>query len=259
MQTSYDTIGAYDQDAVNGFRPDFINQFIEKCEIKANDKVLDAMGGDGNLALKIYDAHPDIELTSADISKVQTDIARQRLSNNVRVLTCDLVNEKLFDGEFDKIVIKSGTHEIPKADQLKLYTNLFRALKPGGKLINLGILLDTEEIRAEINQLNYYRSTLAGVTQDITNRHFLTRKEFYNWLKEAGFADVESKDSFHYSIDMGILTEQYLKNDPESLIKMNGVATSLHQMRNNNLAILKKDWVIHMPGEITIATKSIAQ
>jgi SAM-dependent methyltransferase len=164
-----------------------------------------------------------------------------------------------FENKFDLVMIKSGNHEIPNNSQLNLYKNIFKALRPGGKFVNLGILLGSDKLRQEINFLNKYRSEMADAIKDIKNRHFLTRDEYYAFLAEAGFQNVEARDKFFYEIDMGVLTSEYLENDPMKRIIMNGVVSQMKEFRNQNLTNLKTDWSVKFPGEITIAHKAFNQ
>ena len=46
-------IGKYNQDQINGFDQDFLESFVGLLNLENAEKVLDAMGGDGNLARRI--------------------------------------------------------------------------------------------------------------------------------------------------------------------------------------------------------------
>lgn len=259
MQSMYDKIGKYDQDRINGFKDGFINDFIHSCNIKKGDVVLDAMAGDGNLSERILALHPETNLTTTDLSEAQCKIASEKLGNKSTVIRLDLTTQCPFENLFDIIIIKSGNHEIPLSKQQNLYDNIFKALKPNGRFINLGILLPQNDLRADLNTLNEYRSNLAGVPVDIKNRHFLTGTEFYSFLSNSGFTKITSQENFNYEIDMNILSEHYFKNDPQKKIIMNGIVTNLFKFREHKLAILKDDWVVKLPGEITVSHKPLNQ
>ena len=259
QQTMYDKVGEYNQDQINGFDEAFIYDFIQMCSIKKGEKVLDAMAGDGNLSKKIIQRHPEIDLTTTDICETQCGIAAHRLGEDSKVLALDFTQEQPFENEFDVIVVKSGNHEIPVTKQLALYKNIYKALKPGGRFINLGILLPNDNLRGDLNRLNEYRSNLANVPVDIENRYFLTADEFYGFLTEAGFESVGSGKKFHYTIDMGILSDQYFSGDADKKIIMNGVVTGLHNFRSQNLTELEENWKVKFPGEVTVATKVMNQ
>ncbi len=256
-RVSYDVFGTYKQDEINGFDQEFIFDFIRRCQIGENDKVLDAMAGDGNLSEKISFLHPEVVLTTTDISSVQCSFAEKKLGKKSRVICADLLEDKLFNEEFDVIVIKSGSHEISLAKQKTLFSQLFKALKPGGRLINLGILFDEAACRDEVFTLNEYRSKLAGIEEDIQNRHFLLRDEFYSILKEVGFDPIQSLKNFHYHIDMGILSREYFANSLEKRVMMNGIVVELKNLRRKHLAVLEENFVVRMPGELTEMRKPI--
>jgi ubiquinone/menaquinone biosynthesis C-methylase UbiE len=260
MQSMYEKVGKYDQDRVNGFDENLIGQYIEHCEIIDGMEVLDAMAGDGNLSLKVMDKHPNIKMITTDISSVQCELAKDALGGRSTVLELDLTAEESnFENIFDLVMIKSGNHEIPFDLQLNLYKNIFKALRPGGKFVNLGILLRSDKLRDEINFLNRYRSEMADAMKDIQNRHFLTCDEFYTFLEDAGFCNVKARDKFFYTIDMGVLTSEYLENDPLKRIIMNGVVSQMKEFRSQKLADLNTDWSVKFPGEITIAHKPFNQ
>ena len=81
---SFDVVGNYNQNAINGFSPDLISKMIEHAHIFENCTVMDAMGGDGNLTLDIFEyckqkGTPLPEVTVYEHSQVQAGIAREKL------------------------------------------------------------------------------------------------------------------------------------------------------------------------------------
>lgn len=44
----FDLVGNYDQDAINGFDEQLINQMLKVVEPERAESILDAMAGDGN-------------------------------------------------------------------------------------------------------------------------------------------------------------------------------------------------------------------
>lgn len=50
----FDLVGSYDQDAINGFDAELINQMLKLIDPEQAESVLDAMAGDGNLSRRLY-------------------------------------------------------------------------------------------------------------------------------------------------------------------------------------------------------------
>jgi hypothetical protein len=98
-------------------------------------------------------------------------------------------DEPLPKGFFDRVVIKSGNHEIPLAKQLDLYNNIFQLLKPGGMFVNLGLVFDDVEERNQFQEFVRFKDNLAGLHSAVKNRHFLTRDELYTRLQQVGFVE----------------------------------------------------------------------
>jgi len=75
-ETSYDVVGRYNQNKVNGFQQQLIDRMLEVAELGTAETVLDAMGGDGNLSASIIDYcrrnnFSTPKLTLFEISRVQ--------------------------------------------------------------------------------------------------------------------------------------------------------------------------------------------
>ena len=165
-QAAYDLVGQYQQDRINGFDEHFLTSFVKMIDLENAENVLDAMGGDGNLTRRMLDycVKHKIEIpfiTLLEYSSVQTELARGSIdSQRVAIVNGDILSmtdfhsgEKLPENYFDRVVIKSGNHEIPLAKQQQLYHSVFRALKPGGLFINLGFLFDNLQERDEFAEI----------------------------------------------------------------------------------------------------------
>ena len=115
---------------------------------------------------------------------------------------CDLETQKKLDNaQFDRVVIKSGNHEIRKDQQLKLYQSVFRVLENEGLFINLGFVFENQDERDEFAELTRLKDKLAGMIAAYENRFFCIRDEFYGYLSKAGFTDVRAVLRFHYEIN----------------------------------------------------------
>src|SRR5687768_15919101 len=70
---------------------------------------------------------------------------------------------EMLPGSFDRVMIKSGNHELPLEAQQQLYTNIFRLLKDGGRFVNLGFLFEDETERNEFRRITRVKDSLAGL------------------------------------------------------------------------------------------------
>ena len=223
-KTSYDEVGKYQQDKVNGLNNKLLDKFITLANIRGGETILDAMAGDGNLSERIfsYCNHNNIPLPSIrllEYSKVQTKHAKETLKGlPADIIWGDILSMKnlktdttIQDDTFDIVFIKSANHEIPLEKQNILYENIFRVLKPGGVFINLGFLFDCSVERDEFREIARTKDKLANMMEAYRNRYFLTKEEFYANLHNVGFKKVVKSESFNYSIRSSEVAKQYSK------------------------------------------------
>lgn len=267
----YDAVGAYHQDAINGFANRLLDELIESIDLASASSVLDAMGGDGNLSLRLFNhckkrgiRFPHV--VTLDCSRVQCELAKTQLNSlPVRIVWGDALEMKELDsGErfpeesFDRIVIKSANHEISLSQQSRLYESLFRLLKPGGQFVNLGFLFDNEDERNEFRSIARVKDSLCGMRRAAAKRHFLLRNEFYSRLEQAGFQNIRCAKQFDYEINSAIVAREYFSGEGMSEADHAHQAAQLRaktMRRNGRIQFLGDFSIMRCPGEITIAKK----
>ena len=84
IETAYDKVGVYDQDAVNGFSDQMLNTMLDIVNPGQASDILDAMAGNGNLTLRLYDyckRHGIVppNVTLLELSRVQCEFAQRQL------------------------------------------------------------------------------------------------------------------------------------------------------------------------------------
>lgn len=271
MEAAYDKVGVYNQDAVNGFSEQTLQAMLDLVDPGTAQSILDAMAGNGNLTLRLYDycerrgiVPPDVVLL--ELSRVQCELARRQLAETpARVIWGDILTMADYEhgtfvtaGTFDRVMLKSGSHEIPLAKQLDLYSSIFRVLKPGGLFINLGFLFDDVEERDQFRELTRFKDSLAGLESAVHNRHFLTREELYSRLQQAGFVDIRCGMHVSYTIRMQVAVQAYF---PEQRWEY---AHAELQAQQAKALLLRRRGRIHFhgdtsvmlcPGEITVARR----
>lgn len=267
----FDLVGKYDQDSINGFDPQLIDQMLKLLEPEKAQSVLDAMAGDGNLSQRLYEyclTHQIRcpKLFVLEYSQVQTEFARHKLAPaNAEVIWGDVLTMTsrdsqipIPDNSFDRVMIKSSNHEIPRSHQLELYQSIYRVLKPGGIFINLGMLFDDPQERDELREIARVKDTYAGMDDLAKNRHFLTRQEFYGWLTNAGFINIQSKQTLNYRINSSIVAQQYFSEDQrlQADLEHQAAQVKAYKMRLNGRIQFDRDVSLMLcPGEITTARK----
>lgn len=271
IESDYDLVGDYNQDQINGFSEELIDSMIDLVQPKASDYILDAMAGNGNLTSHLVEYCIDRglevpNLCVMDISEVQCEFARKRMDHlDVDVVWGDMVSMTSFDSGqpllecyYDKIMIKSGNHEIPLSEQQQLYANAFRMLKPGGYFINLGFLFDDTDERDEFREVARVKDRLAGMEMAVENRHFLTRSELYSRLQESGFENIQCGHQFNYTIHSLAVSQAYFRDDDDNE-QYNAFqacqAKSLLLRRRGRIQFERDYSIMRSPGEMTIARR----
>jgi SAM-dependent methyltransferase len=272
--TAYDKVGVYDQDAVNGFSEPMLNAMLDIVNPGQAAHILDAMAGNGNLTLRLYDycqqhGIPLPNVTLLELSRVQCEFAKRHLAGtpaqvvwgNILTMEDYESNEALPESDFDRVMLKSGSHEIPLARQLNLYNQIFRVLKPGGMFINLGFLFDDVEERDQFRELTRFKDRLAGLESAVSDRHFLTRDELYTRLQQAGFTDIRCGMHVSYTIRMHVAVQAYFPPNAWEYVHAEMQAQQAKAMilrRKGRIHFQGDSSVMMCPGEITVAGRPSA-
>ncbi len=161
---------------------------------------------------------------------------------------------------FDRVMIKSGSHEISLNKQLDLYSNIFRVLKPGGMFINLGFLFDNIEERDQFRELTRFKDSLAGLQSAVHNRHFLTRDELYTRLQQAGFVDIRCGMHVSYTIRTLVSIQAYFpKHEWEHVYAeiQAHQAKAMILRRAGRIYFHGDSSIMICPGEVTVARRPV--
>jgi len=273
IETSYDKVGIYDQDAINGFSDQMLNSMLDIVNPGHASHILDAMAGNGNLTSRLYDYcerrglfPPDVMVL--EFSRVQCEFAKAQLVDvPAKVVWGDVLTMEALESEellpenfFDKVMIKSGNHEIPLSQQLDLYNSIFHVLKPGGMFINLGFLFDDVEERNQFREIARCKDSLAGLHSAVKNRHFLTRDELYTRLQQAGFVDIRCGMHVQYTIRSLVVTHAYFPEHKWEYMHAEFQAQQAKAMllrRKGRIHFQGESSTMIIPGEITVARRPV--
>jgi len=273
IETSYDKVGVYDQDAINGFSDQMLNSMLDIVNPGHASHILDAMAGNGNLTSRLYDYcerrglfPPDVMVL--EFSRVQCEFAKAQLVDvPAKVVWGDVLTMEALESEellpenfFDKVMIKSGNHEIPLSQQLDLYNSIFHVLKPGGMFINLGFLFDDVEERNQFREIARCKDSLAGLHSAVKNRHFLTRDELYTRLQQAGFVDIRCGMHVQYTIRSLVVTHAYFPEHKWEYMHAEFQAQQAKAMllrRKGRIHFQGESSTMIIPGAITVARRPV--
>ena len=273
ITTAYDTVGVYDQDAINGFSDHILTTLLDLINPGEVSHILDAMAGNGNLTARLYDYcerrglfPPDV--TMLEFSRVQCALAKAQLADTpTKVVWGDILtmedyaqNAALPDRLFDRVMLKSGNHEIPLRQQLDMYKSIFRVLKPRGLFVNLGFLFDDGAERDQFRDIARCKDSLAGMQSAVDNRYFLTRDELYTRLQQAGFVDIRCGMHVPYTISSRVVTDAYFPAHQSDSMHAEFQAQQAKAMllrRNGRIHFQGDSSTMILPGEITIARRPL--
>jgi 16S rRNA A1518/A1519 N6-dimethyltransferase RsmA/KsgA/DIM1 with predicted DNA glycosylase/AP lyase activity len=106
VATAYDKVRVYDQDAINGFSEQMLTTMLDIVNPGHASNILDAMAGNGNLTLRLYDYcerrglfPPDVAVL--EFSHVQCELAKEQLADTpAKVVWGDILTMEFSTGHF---------------------------------------------------------------------------------------------------------------------------------------------------------------
>lgn len=122
-------------DALNLFIPyqELLKKICDELEIKKGEKILEAGCGTCNLVLEIKKRGG--EPIGLDNCPAALDICRRK-DPTLKLVLADLRKNLTFpDNYFDKIACNNTLYAMPKNEQLFALKELYRILRPGGKIV----------------------------------------------------------------------------------------------------------------------------
>jgi demethylmenaquinone methyltransferase / 2-methoxy-6-polyprenyl-1,4-benzoquinol methylase len=186
------------------------DRLIRRLPLKAHDHVLDVAGGTGDIAFRILETYPhlDLSVTVCDLTPPMIEVGRQRALDRGLIHQLDWVGgnaESLPfpDASIDLYTISFGLRNVTHLSQA--LAEAFRVLKPGGHFV----CLEFSQVQAPFLDRLYDRYSFTilpwlgeKVAQDRASyqylvesiRRFPAQEPFAALLKEAGFDNVRWKN-----------------------------------------------------------------
>lgn len=128
-----------------------------------------------------------------------------------------------------------GVHELPKDEQPRVFAEIYRILKPGGKFIiwELSLNNDYQEIFQDIIRK---KDELSGFDAMVNNRYFQRHDELEALFFEAGFLDIKDEYKMRYIFNPRGRFEELVSKDRLELINLKGkLSVEDEQVLNKNL------------------------
>lgn len=170
-------------------------------------EVLDLACGTGDFSITIAKASDEVKVTGVDLSEgmlaVMADkVERQGLGGRIFFEQGDGENLRFTDGTFDRVTIAFGIRNFE--DRLKGLREMFRVLKPGGRLVLLELSRPENKIIRWLYDIYFLRimPVIGGkVSGDkaayaylpASVKTFPGKKEFSAMMAQAGFKNVRHK------------------------------------------------------------------
>jgi predicted O-methyltransferase YrrM len=151
--------------------------------------MLDVGGASGTWTIAFLQANPDAKATLFDLPHV-VPLARKRLGDaglldRVELVAGDFLVDPLPAGA-DLAWVSAIAHQNSRAQNRRLFTQAFEALKPGGHVVIRDVVMDssrTSPVEGTLFAVNMLVATEGGGT--------FTFDELHDDLAAAGFADAE--------------------------------------------------------------------
>ena len=186
--------GYYDANHTNedGAQDNYHAKFVGKLGLKKGMNVLDAGCGQGVVATYIA-SHNDVKVTGVTIVERETRGAkrlakRNSVDNKTNFLVGDYHSLPFEDGVFDRVYTTESLSHVYDLEQV--VSELYRVLKPGGKLVCAEYEFDIKKLeKLELNPVEYVeeRAAIHGIRQ-------FDKGNFERLLKSCRFENIRVDD-----------------------------------------------------------------
>ncbi len=157
-------------------------RMVSICNPENISKVIDIASGTGDISLQLLRKNRNLSITCLDSSKEMQKICKNKMIDNgfvrnVKYVCSTIEKCKLKDNSFDVASIAFGFRNF--TDYNSSLKNIFRILKPGGKIVILELCLPENEYMNKIFQ-KYAFNVIPQLGKIIVNDY-----DSYNYLAES--------------------------------------------------------------------------
>lgn len=181
---SVDVLSQFDQ--FHYFGTDAVDEAIAEARIEAGSRVLDigsGLGGPARYLAKCTGCHVTAIELQSDLNALAEGLTeRCELSSKVEHVQADVLTHQIDPQSYDAVVSWLCFYHI--ADHQTLLSQVFKALKPGGRLYVEDLFRHSDFDEAE----------LAHLTQMLYGQYLPYRKAYEDNLTSAGFTHIDFDD-----------------------------------------------------------------
>ncbi|OFK78532.1 demethylmenaquinone methyltransferase [Staphylococcus sp. HMSC071G07] len=155
---------------------------MKEMNVKRGSKALDVCCGTADWTIALSKAvGPTGEVTGLDFSENMLEVGKKKTKDmtNIHLVHGDAMNLPFDDNEFDYVTIGFGLRNVP--DYLATLKELYRVLKPGGKVVCLETSQPTAPGFKQLYKL-YFKFVMP-----IFGKVFAKSKDEYEWLQQSTF------------------------------------------------------------------------
>lgn len=215
---------------VHNIQPTDFDKLVKIIDPQKDEIILDAGGGYGSVSREILSRFPNLNLDLIVYDLYEVQLKRgipelsgflEALSNNqVKLTHGDLRKIDLADNSVDKIVAKMVIHEVPLDEQMKVFGEFYRVLKPGGKLIiwDVNLNLQTQNFFQDVIRKKDELATFRYLTG---TRYFLTGDEMQKLASANNFKHFAKEHTFTYKLNTERRLNSEFNGDLSKLIGWN--------------------------------------
>ncbi|HEV8283625.1 MAG TPA: arsenite methyltransferase [Chitinophagaceae bacterium] len=198
MADDYSKLEGYNPDADLGLGCGLPTQF---AKIKKGDVVIDLGSGAGNDAfIARHETGETGKVIGIDFTPAMIERARKNAEvrgfNNVEFRQGDIENMPVTSNKADVIVSNCVLNLVP--NKHKVFSEIYRVLKPGGHFSISDIVLEGELPEKWKQVAELYAGCISGAIQ---------KKEYFDIIEEAGFANITLQKEKDILIPNEILTD----------------------------------------------------
>ncbi|MCU5745481.1 demethylmenaquinone methyltransferase [Staphylococcus sp. SQ8-PEA] len=157
-------------------------QVMKEMNVQEGSEALDVCCGTADWTIALSKAVGNTgEVTGLDFSENMLKVGKEKTKefSNIRLVHGDAMNLPFNDNTFDYVTIGFGLRNVP--DYLATLKELYRVLKPGGKVVCLETSQPTAPIFKQLYKL-YFKFIMP-----IFGKIFAKSKDEYEWLQQSTF------------------------------------------------------------------------
>ena len=225
---------------IHKIKDEYFEELVDAVDPQDKEVILDGMDGYGAASKWILRRAKSlgftVEIYTLDKSVIQIERARKNVPSITEdhIVKADIRQSGFPDGMFDKVVIKMGVHEVPKNEQIKIFKEVSRILKPGGRLVIWELAL-TEENQKLFQDFIREKDTLAGFDSMARERYFPRHDELRKLFLDAGFSDIKDYYDIQYQPSTWDRREELVSKERKILTDQKTVLTDEDEQKLKEL------------------------